>query len=66
MEKVMWRVDGFFKADAQKCYEEMGDSDISPEEVLEKAKDKNSELHKCFEWDDTVAANKYRLQQAHV
>ena len=64
MEKVMWRVDGLFKADAQKCYEEMGDSDISPEEVLEKAKDENSELHKCFEWDDTVAANKYRLQQA--
>lgn len=64
MEKVMWRVDGFFKADAQKCYEEMGDSDISPEEVLEKAKDESSELHKCFEWDDTVAANKYRLQQA--
>lgn len=64
MEKVMWRVDGLFKADAQKCYEEMGDYNISPEEVLEKAKDENSELHKCFEWDDTVAANKYRLQQA--
>lgn len=64
MEKVMWSVKGLFKADAQKCYEEMGDTNVSPEEVLEKAKDENSELHKCFEWDDTVAANKYRLQQA--
>lgn len=64
MEKVAWKLEGIFKADAQKCYEEMGDSSISPEEVLEIAKNKNSELHKCFEWDDSVAANKYRLQQA--
>ena len=28
------------------------------------AKDSNTELHKCFEWDDTIAANKYRLNQA--
>ena len=53
----------FHKADAQKCGEEMGDSP-TPESVLEKAKDPNSELHKCFEWDDTKAAEKYRLVQA--
>lgn len=64
MEKVAWKIEGYFKADAQKCYEEMGNSSISPEEVLEKAKDKNSELHKCFEWNDSAAANKYRLIQA--
>lgn len=64
MEKVMWKLNGLFKADAQKCFEEMGCQSISPEEVLEKAKDENSELHKCFEWNDGVAANKYRLLQA--
>lgn len=53
----------FHKADAQKCGEEMGDSP-TPESVLEKAKDPTSELHKCFEWDDTKAAEKYRLTQA--
>ena len=53
----------FHKADAQKCGEEMGDSP-TPESVLAKAKDPTSELHKCFEWDDTKAAEKYRLTQA--
>ena len=53
----------FRKADAQKVGEEIGDS-ATPEEVLAKAEDPNSELHKCFEWDDTVAAKKYRLMQA--
>ena len=37
---------------------------ITPELVLEDAKKKNSPLHSCFEWDDTEAANKYRLSQA--
>lgn len=53
----------FHKTDAQKVGEEIGDNP-TPESVLEKAKDPDSELHGCFEWDDTVAANKYRLIQA--
>ena len=61
---VTWRVAGIYKADAQKVAEEIGTEKITPEEVLEKARDKNSELHKCFEWNDSVAAEKYRLQQA--
>lgn len=61
-----WRVDGIFKADAQKVLEEIGDCRITPQEVLEKARDVNSELHKCFEWDDSIAAEKYRLHQARA
>lgn len=61
---VTWRVAGIYKADAQKVAEEIGTEKITPEEVLEKARDENSELHKCFEWNDSVAAEKYRLQQA--
>ena len=61
---VTWRVAGIYKADAQKVAEEIGVEKITPEEVLEKARDKNSELHKCFEWNDSIAAEKYRLQQA--
>lgn len=64
MDKVEWRIKGLFKADAQKVYEEIGEAAVTPREVLEKAKDKKSELHKCFEWNDTVAANKFRLDQA--
>ena len=33
---------------------------------MERARDSESELHKCFEWDDTVAAEKYRLTQARL
>ena len=62
--EVKWRIEGIYKADAQKVAEEIGDNRISPQELLEKARDVNSELHKCFEWNDSVAAEKYRLQQA--
>lgn len=60
-----WKVKGIFKADADKVYSEIGNLEsITPQNVLEKARNKKSELHKCFEWDDNVAAEKYRLSQA--
>lgn len=59
-----WKIKGIYKADAQKIADEIGDNKISPQELLEKARNENSELHKCFEWDDSVAAEKYRLIQA--
>jgi len=59
-----WKVKGLYKADAQKVADEIGSGQITPQEVLEKARDVNSELHKCFELDDSIAAEKYRLQQA--
>ena len=61
-----WKIEGLFRADAQKVYEEIGDRKITPEQVLEIAKNKKTELHKCFEWDDSKAANKYRLIQAQT
>ncbi len=63
---VKWRIDGIFKADAEKVYSEIGDTSITPEEVLRRAKDPNTELHKCFEWDDSIAAEKYRIEQARM
>lgn len=59
-----WRVKGIYKADAQKVADEIGNDKITPQEMIEKARNEQSELHKCFEWNDTVAAEKYRLQQA--
>ena len=51
--------------DAQKCYDECQTlSEVTPENVLDKARNKETELHKCFEWDNTVAGEKYRLIQA--
>lgn len=66
MESVKWKISGIYKADAQKVYEEIGDKSVSPEEVLNKARNEKSELHKCFEWNDGIAAEKYRLQQARM
>jgi len=37
---------------------------LSPEKVVESARHKTSPLHHCFEWDDSAAAEAYRLWQA--
>jgi len=55
-----------FKADPQKVANEIaqiGDA-ATPAQILDKARDGGTELHKCFEWDDTKAAEKWRIQQA--
>lgn len=65
MDKVCWKVNGIFKADASKVYSEMLEiKEITPQSVLERARDEKSELHKCFEWNNNVAAEAYRKQQA--
>ncbi len=55
-----------FKGDAQACYDEvqtLGES-YTPHQVLDLARDPKTELHKCFDWDDSSAAEKWRLEQA--
>jgi hypothetical protein len=37
---------------------------LRPADVVEAARDTESALHACFEWDDTVAAEQHRLWQA--
>ena len=57
-----------FKADAEKCWKEIksqGDA-VTPEAIVEYARDENTELHKCFEWDDTKAAEAWRKSQART
>lgn len=65
---VTWKIKGLYKADAEAVYSEItaiGES-FSPEQIVEAAKDESTELHKCFTWDDTVAAQKYREHQARM
>lgn len=40
--------------------------ELKPEYVLDAARDPDHPLHSRFEWDDSVAAEKYRLEQAHT
>lgn len=57
-----------FKANAQMVCDELhtlGD-EFLPEDIVRKAKDSSTELHKCFEWDNNAAAEKYRLHQARM
>lgn len=39
---------------------------ITPDLIVEYAKDRKSPIHSCFEWDDTKAAYQHRKQQARV
>lgn len=60
-----------FGADAQKCYEEIMEicddvESASPQAILEKARDESTELHKCFTWDDSIAAEKWRINEARL
>ena len=64
--KYCWKHTGF-EADANKVGIELekikSKEKLTREVVLDYAKNKESELHKCFEWDDNVASEKYRLFQ---
>lgn len=66
-EVITWSIDGLIKADATKCYTEMQTLDrITPSNVVDYARNENTELHKCFEWDNDIAAEKYRFEQAKL
>ena len=71
MLKTMWRPEFAHLhkgVDAQKVAEEIvsiGDS-ATAQQIVEYATNEKSELHKCFEWDDTKAAYQYRLTQART
>jgi len=56
----------FHGADAQLVADEISAIGEAPTaaDIVDAARDKNSELHKCFEWDDSVAAENWRRKQA--
>ena len=61
-----WKSGCRIPADAKKVADEIlaiGNS-ATTAQILDKARDKQTELHKCFDWDDAEAAEKWRLQQA--
>lgn len=69
MIKTVWRneVAGMYKGiDAQAVADEIagiGEA-VTAEQIVDRAKDENTELHKCFTWDDEAAAEKYRIIEA--
>ena len=65
---IEWKTKGIFKANAEAVAMELEsiEGERTPEEIVNKAKDESTELHKCFEWNDSEAAQKWRLQQARL
>ena len=66
-----WKIPGLLPIDPQtageeleRIYQERGR--IEPSAVVEESRDTSSPLHPCFEWDDAVAAEKYREDQARL
>lgn len=58
----------FSRKDVQKIGEELEDikqkGNLTPDRIVDRAKNSKSILHQYFDWDDTEAAEKWRLQQA--
>ena len=68
MTKYEWK-DGFSKIPVEQVVEQFDKvatlyGGLTADNVLKEAAKTDSILHQFFEWDNDMAANKYRLQQA--
>lgn len=57
------------KVDAQSAGDELARienkfGELTPEKVVDESRDENAVLHPCFEWNDAIAAELYRREQA--
>lgn len=68
-KKYSWKYSNF-KGDAEKVGKELESievlGELNSKSVLQYAEENvDSELYKCFEWDNEIAGEKYRLMQAN-
>lgn len=62
--KVKWKIDKF-KSEPNTAYAEVTSLKVvTPQNVVDLARNEKSAIHNDFEWNDTVAGEKYRLIQA--
>lgn len=64
-----WRISGIYDVDAQVAGDELEwiykkNGCLEPSAVVEESRPQGAPLHAAFEWDDAVAAEKYREMQA--
>ena len=66
MKEYSWRTDSIhYSLDANDVGHELEKLDeLTPKNVVDLARSKDNLLHKIFEWDDTIAGEKYRKIQA--
>lgn len=64
MHTVRWKFMNY-KADAEEAYKEVTSlKEVTPENVVNLARNENSVIHDDFEWNDEVAGERYRIIQA--
>lgn len=64
-----WKLPGMYDVPAQDAGEELErisrkHGKMDPSDIVDESRPENAVLHPCFEWDDPVAAEKWREQQA--
>lgn len=64
-----FKIPGIYDVDAQTAGEELNriyekHGSLTPEDVVAESRDEHAPLHSVFEWDDSIAAERYREQQA--
>ena len=72
VKNYAWKIPSFAKnIDIDLAIEEMERIEslygsLTPQNILDASRPKNALFHTLFQWDDTVAAEQYRLQQART
>ena len=68
MKEYQWKAGARIKADPEtvgRLFDRLDETvGLNAENVLDSARDENSPIHNEFEWNDTDAAEMYRLSQA--
>lgn len=68
MAAYVWKTKGLFKTDANKAgqvFEELENTiGLTAENIVEVSREEDAPLHNEFEWNDTAAADKWRMEQA--
>lgn len=64
-----WKLPGMYDVSAQTAVEELSRiyqerGELQAADVVEESRPETAPLHGCFEWNDSVAAEKYREEQA--
>ena len=62
---TQFRVKAEVAADTiRRLQQTLGKDDVTAKELLDDSRREDSPLHSCFTWDDTIAAEKWRLEEA--
>lgn len=61
-----WKVDPETAGKTIEQLAEKANGDVTPQMVVQEAKDKNNPLHTCFDWNNSEAGEKWRIHQARL